>query len=45
LISAGSSAVEMFVSSRLRMLRPVYSDTVCRAGGAGDQDHSGWRGS
>ena len=28
LISAGSSAVEMLVSSRLRMLRPVYSDTV-----------------
>ena len=28
LISAGSSAVEMFVSSLLRMFRPVYSDTV-----------------
>ena len=41
LISAGSSAVEMFVSSRLRMLRPVYSDTVLpRARGAGDQDHA-----
>ncbi len=28
LISAGSSAVEMLVSSRFRMFKPVYSDTV-----------------
>ncbi len=28
LISAGSSAVEMLVSSRLRMLSPVYNETV-----------------
>ncbi len=28
MISTGSSAVEMFVSSVLRMFRPVYSDTV-----------------
>ena len=28
LISAGSSAVEILVSSLLRMLRPVYSETV-----------------